>query len=451
MKTRYERPIIIKNVGGYANKFAFSSKMEVMDHIGGIAVSDLVAQFGSPLFVFSETIMRQHYRRFVDAFKNFYPKVQLAWSYKTNYLRAICAIYHQEGSIAEVVSDFEYEKAKKLGIEPADIIYNGPLKEFDSLKKACTEGAMIHIDNFEELANLEKIHDTYTLRPRVGVRLNMNTGIYPAWSRFGFNLENGEADLCIRRILKTNKMDLIGLHTHIGTFILSPEAYAQAVKKMAELYLKIEREFGITLQYLDLGGGFPSQNKLKAQYLPNAVAIPPIEQYAQKITEMLLAHFAPDTGPKIYLEAGRALVDEAGYLITTVHATHRLPDNRRALVIDAGLNLLFTATYYDLHFYATQPYYSTPENTVVYGPLCMNIDVVREAIPLPHINIGEKLVIHPVGAYNVTQWMQFIRTRPAIVLVSKDKNIHLIRRAETLEDIEALETLPEEYRLIEEE
>jgi len=126
--------------------------------------------------------------------------VQFGWSYKTNYLKAVCAVFHQEGAIAEVVSEFEYEKARELGIEGKDIIYNGPYKPYDSLVTAAKEGAKIHIDTFDEINDLEKVADELGSEIPVAIRLNMDTGIYPQWSRFGFNIESGQAMDAVKRI-----------------------------------------------------------------------------------------------------------------------------------------------------------------------------------------------------------------------------------------------------------
>ena len=449
MKERYESPTITKNISGFSNKFGTSLKMETMDNIDGIKIKDLIKEFKSPLFVFSEKTIRLRLQRYLNAFKKFYPKTKFAWSYKTNYLQTIAAIYHDEGSLAEVVSDFEYEKAKKLGVNPKDIIYNGPFKTKESLKKAIKEGAKIHIDHFDELSVMENLANELGIKPKVAIRVNMDTGIAPQWSRFGFNYDNGEAERAIKKIYNNKKLILNGLHTHIGTFILSPDAYKNALSKLINLYNKAQDDYGFKIEYLDLGGGFPSKNKLKAQYLPSSVIIPSIEQYAEKITEYLLDNFNTNNGPYLYFETGRALIDEAGYLITTVHATKRMPDTRRALIIDAGVNFLFTAFFYDINIIATKEYSSSMENSIIYGPLCMNIDVIRENIKLPYITPGDNLVLHPVGAYGVTQWMQFIQMRPNVVLITKDKKAVLIRKAETLEDVEAPEILPEKYALLE--
>jgi len=450
MKERYESPIITKNVSGFSNKFGMSSKMDVIDNIDGVNVDKLMEEYGSPLFVFSERTIRKRYQRYVNAFKRAYPKTKFAWSYKTNYLQAIAAIYHSEGSIAEVVSDFEYEKAKRLGVDPKDIIYNGPFKLEDSLRKALKEGAKIHIDHFDELTLIEKLAQELNFKPKVAIRINMDTGIRPQWSRFGFNYDNGEAERVIKRIARNGHLILNGLHTHIGTFILSTDAYKNALAKLINLYDLANGKYGFKIEYIDLGGGFPSKNKLKAQYLPTAISAPSIEQYAEKITDYMLDYFGRDDGPDLYFETGRALIDEAGYLLSSVHATKRMPDSRRAVIIDAGVNLLFTSFFYDINISTTKEYQGTMENSIVYGPLCMNIDIIRESIQMPYLTPGDSLVLHPVGAYGVTQWMQFIQMRPAVVIITEDKQVLKIRRAETIEDVETPEILPDRYALIEE-
>ena len=103
MKLRYERPSIIKMNAGLMNKYGTRTEYEPVKQIDGVAVKSLIEQFGSPLFVISERTIRRTYQNSVRAFKTRYPKVQFAWSYKTNYINAVCNVFHQEGSWAEVV------------------------------------------------------------------------------------------------------------------------------------------------------------------------------------------------------------------------------------------------------------------------------------------------------------------------------------------------------------
>ena len=228
----------------------------------------------------------------------------------------------------------------------------------------------------------------------------MDTGIYPQWSRFGFNLDSGAAMEAAKRIAVSKKLTINGLHTHIGTFIMEPKGYAMAVEKMVKFGYELQEKFGFKMEYFDLGGGFPSKSRLKGIYLPPEVAIPSTEKYAESITEALYQNLRPGDFPKLYLETGRAIVDEAGYLISTVTSSKRLPDSRASYVIDAGVNLLFTAFWYKYNIEIDRECQGLNEPSVIYGPLCMNIDVIDEGTLLPPLNRGSRLIISPVGAYN---------------------------------------------------
>ena len=124
----------------------------------------------------------------------------------------------------------------------------------------------------------------------------------------------------------------------------------------------------------------------------------------------------------------------------------RLPDGRRAAILDAGVNVLFTAFWYNHEVRPLRPLEGIAEETVLYGPLCMNIDVVRASVMLPPLSVGDALAIRPVGAYNNTQWMQFIEFRPAVVMVTQEGKVELVRAAERLDTINGLERLPEALR-----
>lgn len=442
-KIRYERPIIQKMNTGLMNKFGTRTEYVPTTHIEGVGVKSLINDYGSPLFVISEKQIRRNYQNANRIFKTRYPKVQFAWSYKTNYLNAVCQVFHQEGSWAEVVSGFEYDKAVNNGVPGNKIIFNGPDKSDDQLILAAKNNSLIHIDHFDELYSLIRLSEENNLKPRVAIRVNMDTGIYPKWDRFGFNFENGQAWNAITRIINSQFLDLVGLHCHIGTFMLAPSAYAIAASKLCELAWNINEKFNKVIQYIDLGGGFPSQNTLKGSYLPGSDTVPSIDQFADAITDVILNYgFKQENLPLLILETGRALIDDAGYLLGSVIASKRLSDGRRATILDFGVNTLFTAFWYDHKISPAQSFGSHTEEMVLYGPLCMNIDVVRESITMPLLEKGNQVVVHKVGAYNMTQWMQFITLRPNIVMIDKDNNTHIIREAETLIDLQSNERTP---------
>lgn len=441
-KEKYEKPYLKKLHEGSLNKFG-SQSIRVFKEIGGVAVSKLISDYGSPLFILSEKQIRSNYRNALQAFNTSYPKVQFAWSYKTNYLNAVCNIFHQEGSWAEVVSGFEFQKALNLGVPGSQIIFNGPGKKEADLRLAVEHDALIHIDNFDEFFLLTDVCKSLNKKIKVAIRINLDSGIYPRWDKFGFNLENGEAWQVIVKIASSDYLQLTGLHCHIGTFVNQTAPYSKATTKLCELALRCKKELNNPIEYLDLGGGFASSNQLKGTINQGLDLTPTYNDYAEAITNTILNFgFKRDELPLLILETGRALIDDAGYLVGTVLANKRLSDGRPSMILDVGVNILFTSLWYDHPITPAVDCSSNTEATVVYGPLCMNIDVIREHVNLPMLKTGDPVVIHKVGAYNMTQWMQFITYRPAVVLITEKGDVELIRKAETMNEIEGPELLP---------
>ena len=443
-KQSFERPIIKKLQSGMPSKFGMKMDFDPITEIDGLNVKDLIGEYGSPLYILSEKTIRKTLSTAKRAFTTRYPKVQFSWSYKTNYLDAVCSVYHQEGSWAEVVSGFEYDKALSNGVDGKFIIFNGPDKSAEDLEKAIQNNSLIHIDHFDEMYMLNELSDKLNQKPKVAIRVNMDTGIYPKWDRFGFNYENGEAWDAINRIMIGKKLDLVGLHTHIGTFILAASPYKIAAGKLADLAVNIENKYDHNIKYIDMGGGFASRNTLKGAYLPGTDTVPDFDDYAEAITSALVnSHIKPDKLPLLILETGRALIDDAGYLLGTVLANKRLADGRRSTIMDIGVNLLFTSFWYEHIIVPAQPFSHHTEETAIYGPLCMNIDVLRENIDFPLLKKNDHVVIKRIGAYNMTQWLQFITLRPRIVMIDEKGKSHLIRKNETLEVFKAFEKTPE--------
>jgi diaminopimelate decarboxylase len=219
-------------------------------------------------------------------------------------------------------------------------------------------------------------------------------------------------------------------------------AYHQAIMKLIDFALKIERDLNVQIEYLDMGGGYASANTLHSQFLSGAAIVPTLEQYAHALCQPIRKRAGEfKRKPRLILEPGRALVDEAVSLVTTVVATKRFADGKKAIIIDAGVNILPTAYWFKHEIASTQDVGSTLENVNIYGPLCMQIDVVRTEVRLPPFQKGHILVIKNVGAYNITQSMQFIYARPAVVLIHKGK-IDYLRQPETLKDFRRLEIIP---------
>jgi diaminopimelate decarboxylase len=441
MKPRYERPFIVRHGVTTWSKGGAFSVPRTLSSFEGIALDELVEGYGSPLFVLSERKIRDRVRELSRELSRRFASFTLAWSYKTNYLGAVCRVMHQEGAWAEVVSGMELEKALRLGVPGSQIMFNGPGKCAADLERAFGVNARVHIDHLDELSLAEEVASKLNLEPEVGVRLNLSGLPVPAWDRFGFNLENGSALHAVHRIQRGKRLRLRALHCHIGTFVLDADAYRLAARAVGGFARKLAAEQGITVDTLDFGGGFASHNTLHQQYLPGEELAPSLGQYVEKIAAGLGEGWGSDEPPRVVLETGRALIDDAGILVATVIGTKRLTDGRRAVILDAGVNLLPTAFWYRHDVHPASEIRGVPEPTVLLGPLCMAIDVIRELM-LPPVKAGDRIVINRVGAYNVTQWMQFIMHRPNVVMVSPKGEHAVIRRAESLETLLMQEQVP---------
>jgi diaminopimelate decarboxylase len=442
MKPRYERPVIVRHALGGWDKFGAATALRPMRSFEGVPIERLVEAHGSPLFVFSERILRARINELRAELARRFSSFAIAWSYKTNYLGAVCSILHQEGAWAEVVSGFELEKALRAGVPGPEIVFNGPGKSERDLETAFKEGAHVHVDHLDEIALAERVAERHGIEPAIGMRVNVADLPVDKWDRFGFTLENGAVMQAVRRLVRGGRLRLDTLHCHIGTFILNPEAYRLQARALGRFAAELEGEHGLRIETIDLGGGFASHNTLLQQYLPGEEITPSLGQYVEHIATGLEEGVGTRPMPRIMLETGRALVDDAAILISTVVANKRLVDGRRAVVLDAGVNILPTAWWYRHDIVPAQEVRGVAEPTVFFGPLCMNIDVVRQGVMFPPLRPGQRVVIGHVGAYNVTQWMQFITARPNVVLVSPSGEHAVIRRAETVDTLLAQEEIP---------
>jgi diaminopimelate decarboxylase len=289
------------------------------------------------------------------------------------------------------------------------------------------EGALIQVDNRDEILTLARLAEERDATIEVGIRVHVDTGTHAVWSKFGFNADDGEALRMIGWAKEHTRLRIRGIHCHVGTFMLDSGAYATAAKAVVELALAAEAAGAGPVAYLSLGGGFASHARLHGQYLPPEQATPSFGDYANAICGTIKQHW-PAYGK--------------GGVSTGLGASRR-----NAVVLDAGINILYTTAWYQPAIYPASAALAGMQATTVYGCLCMNIDVIREEASLPDLKAGDAVVIHPVGAYNINQSMQFIAYRPAVVMIDPAQRVHLIRRCETLEDVQGPEEVPGYLRL----
>ncbi len=449
----WEPPTLTRHVFGAISKYsgvALNTRAPlvpttVVEEIDGCDVGGLVRRFGSPLFVVSESRLRREFRDFRAAFRALYPDTKVAYSYKTNYLTGIRAILHQEGAWAEVVSGLEYEMAERLGVPGSRIVFNGPWKAEDDLRRAAKDGAWINVDTFDELAVLEEIARAEGLVVPVGLRVGARVTETP-WEKFGFGLEDGLAEEACRRVVASPGLRLRSLHAHLGTDLPDPAAYTKLLELLLPLMARFERQAGVRWEALDLGGGFPNRHR----HARTLAAIDPervFPAFAEAVTRPLVAGLRRlASRPRLVLEPGRAVVEHAVFLVTTVVAMKRLPGGARAAVLDAGVHLLPTAYYTALDIAPTRATPLSVEEVTLFGPLCMQVDCLAVGLRLPPLRRGEHLVVRNCGAYTDSQSMQFIHARPAVVLAAGGR-AELLRDAETIDGFVGRDRLPARLKI----
>jgi len=441
-KQRYESPELQALPGGPLERPPHESRRtSALPEVAGHDVKALVERFGSPLCVIDEACLRGAYRRMLGAFRRGWPDTLIGCSVKTNYLSAVVATLRDEGAWGEVVSGFEYRLCRDLGIPGGEILFNGPFKTDEDLQLAFDEGAFVHLDSDDELERVIALSQRFVQPCPVGLRCSMRLN-YPPWDKFGFNLESEHALEAARALAREPKLRLRGLHMHIGTYLPDPEVYARAIEALISFALRLERELGVAIEYLDLGGGFATRNTLHHTMLPGEALAVTAEDYAAAITPPL-RRAAPQfkRPPRLFLEPGRILVDEALSMITTVRAVKRGSGQQKAALVDCGVHILPTAYWYDHEIRPAEERGGAVESYRLVGPLCMQIDCLRQSVQLPALRAGDLLVIQDVGAYNFSQSMQFIYMRPAYVLVHA-RGVDVVREREQDDYVRAPERLP---------
>ncbi len=419
----------------------------IMHHgiIDGISIGRLVEDYGSPLFIVSAEGLRKNLKAFREAFSTRFPKVEVAYSYKTNCLLGVLNIIHKSGVWADVASGFEYDLARALGVSGGSIVFNGPGKKREELRRAVEEGVLINADHLDEIKLLEGIASDIGRAIDIGIRINVDVGIHQSPDRFGFNFESGEAFRVVERCVEKKLLNIVGIHIHLTSYIIEPDGteediparrirliwpkssdiYREAAKKLVHFAEEIRKKWGVTIKYVDLGGGFPSVDSLNP--------------YVESTVEPILDGFGDQDLPVLILEPGRAIVRDAIHLFATILGVKEFPNGERGVVVDAGVNLLPTSFWRWQEIEPVGESRSTElKETTVYGPLCLQTDVLGKARLPIRLGAGDKLVIKNVGAYNIPQSSTFIFPRPATVLV-EDGKVRLLRRAETVEDVFSFE------------
>lgn len=343
---------------------------------------------------------------------------RIGYSIKTNHLPFLISYVKKYNFYAEAVSNEEYDYASSQGYELKDIIFNGPQKEYSTLRKAILGGSLVNLDNFQGVEMVEKIgREIGYENIEVGLRFNFDlesvcrgeTDLKDGLSRFGLCLENDEFGKALTYLIEKG-CRVSGLHVHYTTRTRSLDVYRAISNKVVEVILK----YGLkkTLKYIDLGGGFWGGREVRGK--------PSMEQYSSTIAEILKKHVSPRE-VQLILEPGSALLSTVAFYMTSVINTKDIRGQRIVTVDGSILDVNPFMRKRNFEFSVGLGKHSLIDSQIVCGSTCLENDRIMYLENHRELVIGDKLKIHNAGAYTISFNDYFINSPPYVYLKEKDK------------------------------
>lgn len=429
-------------------KSHFSVNSEGHLVIGRLDAVELAEQFGTPLYVMDEQRVREKYRRFYRAFSERWPKTLVCYALKANSNSAVVKILQSEGAGADVSSEAELRIALGSGIPGHQMVFNGNYKTQRELEMAIANGVLINVDSFQELEAVDKIAARLGKRAWIGFRINpdikapthpyLATGLRE--SKFGFDVASGQALEAYKLAARMKNVAVVGIHANIGSQILSAAPFVEEAEKLMALVAEIKETLGISISFVDFGGGIGIPYKPKDSELqPSEVAEPVVGVVKRVVEEKNLLE------PTLIFEPGRYLVGDAGVLLARVGHVKERPGMPAWIAVDAGMNALLRPALYGAYHHielANRMNESNDMSVNVAGPLCESGDFLGKDRKLPKVEQGDLVAIFDVGAYGLVMATQHTaQPRPAMVLVNGER-AEIVRKRETFEDLTRLDKVP---------
>lgn len=410
--------------------------------VGGIGAKKLAGDYGTPLYVMDENLIRQNCRDYYNAFKCKEAGNKVTYAGKACMTLAICKLIKEEGLCLDVVSGGELYTAYKAGLPMERIYFHGNNKTPEEIDLAVKLGAGIFIvDNYNELEILNETARKYNKKQKIYIRITpgieahtheyIQTGQID--SKFGFTLTDENIFNVMDKISDYNHIELIGLHSHIGSQIFEIKPFEDEVEIMLNLMDKIYKEKGIELTELDLGGGF-------GIYYSEGDKPKTTEEYCSAILNKVdeVCKNLSIKKPILSIEPGRSIVGNAGLTLYTAGAIKNIPGVRTYVSVDGGMadNIrpaLYEAKYEAL--VANKVEFDNNEVVTIAGKCCESGDVLINSIDLPKLNSGDLIAIMSTGAYGYSMANNYNRIgRPAMIMI-RDGISRVVCKRESFDDL----------------
>jgi diaminopimelate decarboxylase len=417
----------------------------------GVNLVELADRFKTPLFLISERILEENYRRFVEGFAGI-PDFRAYYSVKTNFETEVLRTLRRLGAGAEVSGELDLYAANKAGFAAEDIVFDGPCKTERELKLAAAQGIrLINAEGVEEIRTLDAIGQALGRRLDIGVRIDPMTRrpyydklITTYKQKFGFHINHcAEA---FEVAARCPNVRVTGINAHIGSQILAPGLYVEALDAMFRLAAELRRK-GFPIEEINIGGGFPAQSmkflrmtrRMRGSKFLEKLNLlekrtPPIGEFGRVVTEAFhrnckLHGFTP----RLTTEPGRSLINNACVLLGRVRRTKTNWVFTDLSINEVAENLFFTEWRL---FFPGKMHKEAAAKANISGPTLSTYDVLffQKEIPAG-LEIDDPVAIFDVGGYSITRANQFTKPRNPVYFLGKDSTVRLIRRRETVEDV----------------
>lgn len=391
------------------------------------SIAKLKSEFGEAFYILDLEQFRNNFIELRDVFRQYYPKSNIAYSYKTNYTPALCKIVNELGGYAEVVSEMELEIALKVGVSHSNIIWNGPIKNPTVLENFLLLGGTANIDNLEELAIIRRIsekHKSYVLN--LGIRCNYEVGDGVV-SRFGFDVDSTDFEEALTFVTSTQNVHFKNLQCHFAKRQI--EYWPARAKGMMDLIDRLK----IVPERIDIGGGMfgKMDDTLKNQF---SCKIPSYEEYA-KASAYYFGEYFKDKPfkPELLVEPGSALVGDCMKFVGTVKSIKNIRGKWFASVLGSQKNISMTGVNPPIEIINNNNYGQYYENLDFVGFTCIEGDVLYKGYNGP-LSVEDSIVISNCGSYSIVMKPPFILPNFPIIDIGGN-DVKLIKRAENFDDL----------------
>jgi diaminopimelate decarboxylase len=414
--------------------------------IGGVDAIDLAAQFGTPLYVYDVALIRERARGFMQAFQEQQLSAQVAYASKAFSTIAMVQLAEEEGLSLDVVSGGELYTALSAGFPVDRIHFHGNNKSREELEMALDHKiGCIVIDNFYEIELLKSISREKNVNVKVllrvtpGIEAHTHDYILTGQedSKFGFGLQNGQAEAALKAVLDYENFDVLGLHCHIGSQIFETTGFLLAASKIVEMLYTWKQELSFEAKVLNLGGGFGIRYTKEDEPLEPSKYVIEIIKEVKNLTEKYSL-----TMPEIWIEPGRSLVGDAGITLYHIGSSKEVPGIRKYLAVDGGMSDNIRPALYHAKYeavLANKPLAEVKETVSIAGKCCESGDMLIWDLPLPEADDEDILAVFCTGAYGYSMANNYNRLpRPAVVFAENGKATLVVKR-ETYEDLVKLD------------